>query len=126
MCTNCAVGYYSSGVGASSCTVCGAGMSCNTNSSQPCSAGTFGVEGEMSCRPCPSGQYSESGASNCSVCPGGKDCNSSVGVPSECLAGQYSVQGDAGCTNCPTGIHCTHRESCMCIGVVLGLNIYAC
>lgn len=124
MCSNCAVGYYSSSAGSSLCSVCAAGMSCTSSSSQPCAAGTYGIEGEMGCRPCTAGHFSESGASNCTACPAGKDCSSAVGSPPNCSAGQYSVEEDAGCTNCPQGIHCTLHSVLHASGRVLCLRIF--
>lgn len=71
---------------------------------QPCPAGSFSPEGELSCFPCPSGSIAaEAGQSECTPCSMGSYAKSATECAA-CPAGTYSAQkGAAMCAACEAG-----------------------
>ena len=113
-CSTCSSGYYTNtgnNTGASTCTICPAGSSCNGKTATACAAGTYtNTAGKSNCTTCSSGYYTNkgnnTGATTCTICPKGSACNGKTATT--CASGTYTnTTGKSSCTTCETGYYCT-------------------
>ena len=118
VCTDCAVGSYTSTAGAdlnlsTTCINCPAGKSGNKSGDisvcEICLAGNYATLGSTMCSLCAAGKYALSGAGVCSLCPAGKigehegANNVTVGCPYDCQPGFFSAAGSIECQPCSAG-----------------------
>jgi hypothetical protein len=122
-CKNCAIGYYTSSYGSTSCTQCPAGKYCPSPEMPPvtCPFGTYSPLGSTICQRCTDGYLCETG--EITPTPAGKTCSNGFicnpgrelaalhhNIP--CPAGyKYKSGGTQGsrltiCEDCPTGSYC--------------------
>ncbi len=71
----------------------------------PCKAGMYLPQGQITCERCPSGKYSSDASIDCNLCP----------------AGKYSgVYASSVCTDCPTGKYNAQKASTECTSCAAG------
>lgn len=129
-CSNCAPGYYSlytswggssncsysATRGATNCTRCPPGHSCEPDGLPvPCPAGSYSAGGIKYCLACNPGFYSLNSSSFCIRCPAGSACPHTNDNPLPCQAGYASAGGLIRCSICSPGTFSSESDRFACI-----------
>ena len=108
-CTFCPNGTYSFFAGASNCTICPPGYSCEPDTVPAlCPPGYSSPGALRECIECLPGTYADHyGATECTDCPAGHSCAQPAESPSLCSPGTYTDdEGATECAPCPGGYSC--------------------